>query len=300
MRSERLMTLTLGATLSLSGLLAFASPATASAQDNVDLDALWDSYAEQSERFVELQTQCDEGNIQGATTNRSCRRAVDQGFELADTISVLVANDDSLSEDERAALLDGMFTTRQIATSIMVDLGDCEQAKPILEALLAQPEMADRPSVAEAAERWLANANQCITEQHALVEAETSPSSLVEQPEAAGRNVGPLLMTAGGGALLAAGAVLDVANQSSLRTLRDVRDNGEPCLDRCETALNRVKGTRVPIALLYGVGGATLVGGVVWMIVDRGSDSETAWQLQPHATRDGGENFYGISLGGRF
>ncbi|MFT4704034.1 MAG: hypothetical protein ACI81R_001730 [Bradymonadia bacterium] len=274
-------------------LLALA-PRTAASQT---LDEAWERYEELSERFVDLQAECDAGDIRATTTNRLCREAVSSGFALADAIDFVLREDDSLAEGDRATLIDGMLTTRQISASIMVDLGECEEAIAPLEALLEHPEIGERPGVAEAAERWLNDANVCVEDRDTAARA-----ALADPNESsAGPNIGAITLTSVGGAVLLSGLILDL---SHLGRINDVRDSSGQCGLACQVSRNddieKIENARLPVALLYGIGGAAVVGGVIWMVADRPERDTSAWRLSPHAMRDRGDSFYGATLSGRF
>ena len=273
------------------------APSIASAQT---LDELWLQYEEQTETFVTLQTDCDEGDVRATTTNRLCRRAVQVGTELADTIEALVARDEELRPDDEAALIDGALTTRQIAASILVDVGECEDARDRLSALLEDERLAERPNVEEAAERWMENAERCIADALAAEQPEpeeTPEPALALAPEPPSR-AGPLALLASGSALLVTGIAWDMANLSSIREFNDLND---ACAEgSCDTARqgelkDRLDGAKVPIALLYGVGAATAVSGVVWMVL-QGDGSDQAVAVRPYHGVGPAGGFYGVQL----
>lgn len=281
-------------------------PLSASAQD--DVDALWTRYEEDSTQFIELQSQCDAGNIEATTTNRICRQAVDAGFQYADTIDALLAADGTLLDDERAALVDGLLTTRQIAASIMVDLGQCQEAVPVLDGLLLHPGTPERPVLEEAVQRWLDNANICIERQEDEARRAVAVDATDAPTPTEGANVtGPVLLMAGGGALVVGGFVWDAAMASERsafdRELDDCRTSAAACdQQRLDDAKQNIEGARVPIATLVGVGAATAVGGVVWYVVERRSAraDDVAVRIRPTRLSDGSRSYYGVRLNARF
>lgn len=289
----------------------FSAPVLAQTET---VDALWETYATQSDALVDLQQRCDEGNIEATTTNRICAQAVEAGFAFGETIEQLLALDITLPEADREALVDGLLTTRQVAASIMVDLGQCEEAVPILDALLAEDAVQARPIVAEAAARWRTNATVCITEQQtaaaarerALAEASATPDDAAQATETGRRSAGPVVMIATGGALAVGGFAWDLAmtgdRQTFTREFEDCRA-GSGC---DEAALNdakqRIDSARVPIGVLVGTGAATAVGGVIWYAIDgrRQRDARTSVRITPARMSDGVERYYGVRLRARF
>lgn len=283
-------------------LCALALPRGASAQT---LDDLWAQYESQTEEFVTLQAECDEGDIQATTTNRLCRSAVSVGFSLAETIEALVERDEELPANDEAALIDGALTTRQIAASILVDLGECEDARERLETLLEDERIAERPNVEDAAQRWLDNANACIAQQVAAQAPEPEPElePMAAAPIDPPSRTGPIALIATGSALLVGGIAWDLANLSSMSDFEDLNDacaSGLPTCDsiRRDDLRDRLDGAKVPIALLYGVGAATAVSGVIWYAVQgaSGRDEVSHVGVRPYQAFDGGSTYVGMQL----
>lgn len=265
--------------LGTTACLAVAVSATAHAQDGeVDVDALWDTYDAQATQYEDLQSQCDEGDRATTYINRICREAAETSLALADTIEALIAHDTSLEDGDRALLVDGMLTNRQIAGALWVELGECETGRDILRGVIAHPEVTERPLVLQAAENYAERADECIA-------AATAPDPLVEN---SGGTTAPVLVMSTGLAFLAGGVVWDLAQISPRGEFEDLRDD---CIDGCNATdfqrLERLKEnldrSKVPIAILYGAGGAAAVGGAIWYAVRRssGRDEESTVQLAP-------------------
>lgn len=277
-------------------VFALSLASTASAQD------LWEQYEQESTEFVDLQSRCDGGNIEATTTNRICSQAVQAGVRYAETIETLLASDGSdLSADEQAALVDGLLTTRQIVASVMVDLGQCEEALPVLEQLLAHPDIDDRPVLVEASQRWLDNANACIERQQAPSEEFAGLGTTAEPYEP--RLAGPVAMIAGGGALLVGGFVWDAAMASERNAFDEELSNCQTSVALCDRARlgeakDNIEAARVPIATLVGVGAATAVGGAVWYVVERrrGRADDVSVRVRPVRMSDGVQAYYGLRL----
>ena len=256
-----------------AALIAFATVALfAGNAEAQTVDDLWDRYETLATEYEDLQTQCDEGDRATTYINRICREAAEQSLELADVIEELLAADTSLAEGDRELLVDGMLTNRQIAGALWVELGECEVGKPILDDVLLRPEVESRPLVAQAAATWQVRAEECIAEARALAQAPD-----IESP----RLTAPILVMSTGLAFLAGGVIWDLALTGSRGEFTDLvtgcstLGSGLPCdeerLDQLQGNLNSAK---VPIGLMYGVGGAAAVTGAVWYLVARSSGSD--------------------------
>ncbi|MFT6400667.1 MAG: hypothetical protein ACJAYU_005445 [Bradymonadia bacterium] len=261
------MTRSLLSFLATSALIGTAS--VASAQE-VDVDALWDQYDVQATEFDEKSAECDSGDRSTTRVNRICRESADLSVALSDTIDSLLAHDDQLTDEDRQLLIDGMLTNRQIAGALWVELGECETGRAILEPLTQHPDIAARPLVEQASQTWLDNANQCIADaQDPLVVAE-APS-----------RTGPVVVLSTGLAIAAAGFVWDM---SMLSTISEFNDADEACGESCAVdseagrALTRaqesINNAKPIIGVLYGVGGATAIAGVIWLAVQGGGNDE--------------------------
>lgn len=260
--------------------------AYAAAQD-VDVDALWDQYDVQATDFEAKQAECDTGDRTTTRVNRICREAADLSVALSNTIDELLVHDDQLTDDDRALLIDGMLTNRQIAGALWVELGECETAQSILQPLTEHPELAARPLVEQAAQNWLQDAEECIA-------AAQEPLELAEAPN----KTGPIVVLSTGLAIAAAGFVWDM---SMLSTINDFKDADEECGEVCSAdseagrTLTRtqesIDNAKPVIAVLYGVGAAAAIGGVIWLAVQGGGEDTEAEgaevQILPTFTRSG-------------
>jgi hypothetical protein len=319
-------------------LLCCVTPSLAYAQS--EIDALWDEYGERSDAFVAAQTRCDEGDIEGTTTNRRCSEAVDTGLALAGTIEALITLDATLSDADREMLLDGLLTSRQIAASIQVDLGHCEDARSELITIREHPGTASRPVVSEAAERWILMSEDCIAEAEAAEERARLAAIAEEQRRAADQmaerdqfiaeerargeaeqlantdfepavdpnrsRLGPILVTATGGLILASAVSYDAAMYATVREFRRERDRCSEGLASCDEraaldAGRRVDNAKPVLATLYAVGGVTAIGGLTWYILAaRGDRADRSVTFAPMGTRVDGERFYGARIRARF
>lgn len=257
--------------------LTFAASIAMAQEESVDIDVLWQRYDEQATTFEEQQRECDEGDIATTRVNRICREAADTSIALSDTIEALLEHDEQLTEEDRELLIDGMLTNRQIAGALWVELGECETGKTILQQLLAHPDLPARPVVQQASETWIARAEECIAEQMP-----------VEEPVAEAPNrTAPLVVMSSGLAVLAAGVLWDVmmiSEQNEFESLRDRCNAGCSAESHAELddSAETLENAKVPIALLYGVGAATAVGGAVWYVVTgRTGEADRDVSLRP-------------------
>ncbi|MCB9519474.1 MAG: hypothetical protein H6700_03580 [Myxococcales bacterium] len=248
-----------------------ALPATAAAQ-TVGVDELWARYDTQATEFEQLQAECDSGDRTTTRVDRICRQTAEASLALSTTIEELLSVDDSLSGDDRELLVDGMLTQEQIAGALWVDLGECQRGVDILEGLRARPELELRPLVRQATEQYLADGEACLAPPttQAPELAGGGPSS---QPPS---RVGPIVLLATGGGALIGGAVYDLAMGSKRSEFNQLLDEcGGRCApgpdaDRQVELQDQLDGAKLPVALLYGGGGALAATGLVWMIVQGG------------------------------
>jgi hypothetical protein len=241
------------------------------AAQDVDVDALWEQYDLEATEFEAKQGECDSGDQTTTRVNRLCREAADLGVALASTIDEILVHDDQLTDDDRELLIDGMLTNRQIAGALWVELGECENAQSVLQTLTEHPDLPDRQLVEQAAQTWLQNAEECI--------AAAAPVEVAEDPSKAG----PIIVLSSGLAILAAGFAWDM---SMLGTINDFKDANEECGEVCSAesdegrALTRtqesIDNAKPMIAVLYGVGAATAIGGVIWLAVQGGGNEDEA------------------------
>ena len=258
------------------------------AAQDVDVDELWEQYDAQATEFEAKQGECDTGDRETTRVNRICREAADLSVTLSNTIDELLMHDDQLTDDDRALLIDGMLTNRQIAGALWVELGECETARTILQPLTEHPDVAARPLVEQAAQTWLQNAEECIA-------AATAPLDVAEAPN----QTGPIVVMSTGLAIAAAGFVWDM---SMLSTINEFKDADAECREGCSAnseagrTLTRtqesIDNAKPVIAVLYGVGAATAIGGVIWLAVQGGGneDSETGGaevRVMPTFSRSG-------------
>lgn len=265
----------------LSILTTFAvvgSASVATAQDEVDVDALWEQYDVEATEFELKSAECDSGDRSTTRVNRLCREAADLSIALSNTIDSLLVHDDQLTDEDRQLLIDGMLTNRQIAGALWVELGECETAQAILEPLTQHPDIADRPLVEQAAQSRLNDANQCIADAQAPLELE-----LAEAPN----KTGPIIVLSTGLAIAAAGFVWDM---SMLSTISEFNDANEACDPSCGAdtdegrtltrTQDEINDAKPIIGALYGVGGATAIAGVIWLAVQGGGNDEPSGNAQ--------------------
>ncbi len=262
------MTRALLSTLTVFVLVSAAS--VSSAQDEVDVNALWDQYDAQATEFEAKSAECDSGDRSTTRVNRLCREAADLSVALSNTIDELLIHDDQLTDEDRELLIDGMLTNRQIAGALWVELGECESGRAILEPLTQHPDIAARPLVEQASQSWLDTANECLAPAQA-------PLEVAEGPD----RTGPIIVLSSGLAIAAAGFVWDMA---MLSTVNEFKDADEACNPSCSAnseegealleAQENINNAKPVIGVLYGVGGATALAGVIWLAVQGGGNDE--------------------------
>lgn len=278
-------------------LLALASP---SAHAQADLDTLWSDYGSLSDALADGLERVDSANPATSTGDRVYRQTADTASELAGVIETLLTLDTSIGGEDRAALIDSLLTTRQIAGSLYVDVGECEVARAELAAVLEHPLIGDRPLIRDRSAVWAERADACIAEQElaaaaeieAAIEAEREAARRAEEEAAAqaaaereadgegggNRALVGATLAAGGGALIAGALAWDAALGSSRSELQDLQEvcrttpdcGGETA--RANELSDKITGARVPMAIMLGVGTGAAVTGVVLLIKGDGDD----------------------------
>ncbi len=250
----------------VGGLLSMA--ALPAAAQEVDVDGLWERYDEQATAYETLQAECDEGDRTTTLVNRRCRESADASLALAQTIQDILEFDTSLDADDRELLLDGMLTNRQIAGSLWVELGECEDGRMILTDLLDDEGMDVRPLVAQAAQNWIDRADQCLIGQR----EETVVA--VDEPPPSNRTT-PIVVMGGGMGLLAGGVVWDLAMGSNRNEFTELQEQctdptrgcNDTEIERLDEVAGKIDNAKIPIAILYGTGAAVAVGGAIWYVL---------------------------------
>jgi hypothetical protein len=95
----------------------------------------------------------DEQHFAAGTTtgDRLRRQTAVAALELADALEAAIAQG-TIPAGSTELAWDDALTARQIGGALLLDVGDCEEAQIILQALVDAPELAARPTVAAAAQ----------------------------------------------------------------------------------------------------------------------------------------------------
>ncbi len=281
----------------------------ASAQDS-DLDQLWNAYDEGAQRYDEAVAECDEVDSATTSGDRVCRVSVSAGRELIGVLERLLRADRGLAADEVELLVDHLLTVRQHVASMLVEVGDCDEALALLEELSRDPDLAVRGRLARAVETWRERAAACATpdeEEVVVAEVEEEPAEEVfepveEEPEpepiivvvapeeaprlndGGGGNAGPWVLTGLGVAAITAGVGIAIGPyQDAEDDVACFNDYGYSCHSvRDENELQAVADRRANLnraASISVVGGSVLtVTGIVWGIAHGvgGDDADEA------------------------
>ncbi len=262
-------------------LLLLAAPAFA---DDAE-EAAWDAFEAADLEFQGSQLACDEADAQTTGGDRACRNAIEDGLSLARAVGHVLELP-SLDEDTRESAIDLLLTTQQIVGTYMVDVGDCADAEAILSSVLDNPLLGNRRRLEQATRTWQRDAETCTAEQELLladpneerVEVQ-EPVEFAETPDesGSGQTAGYVLTGIGAAAVLA-GVGWELALMDDRQDFIDERELCEGGAPQCDPAAlqanaNTVNGAKLPTGLLYGVGGAALVTGVI-LLATSGSDSD--------------------------
>lgn len=259
-----------------------------------DLDTLWSDYESLSDALSDALAEVDDADPATSTGDRVYRQTASTASELAAIIEALITVDTELGSDDRAALVDSLLTTRQIAGSLFVDVGECQVARNELEQVLDHPLIGDRPLIRERAELWVERADECIAEQERLAAAEIEAARESEREAAAAaaadnegggnrRLVGATLV-ASGGALIAGVLAWDGALGSSRSELEDLQQQCRTEPDcggesqRANQLSDRISNARIPMAIMLAAGTGAAVTGVVFLVK---GDNEDRVSLSP-------------------
>lgn len=280
------------------------SEASATEASSTEASALWAEYEEAAQRFSESYSTTDSVDPRATRGNRLYRKAVEDGEALIAVLDRLLAAGAVRSSEERMAVVDALLTTGQIIGSLRVEIRACEAGRDDLQTVLDHPGIETRPILKDSAQKWLERANDCI-EEEAVAEArrarERQIAELERQIAAEGDeaqlaelrqqlaalqgveiegfaseeprgpvNVAPIAVLSAGLVTLAAGGIWDLTLGDARSTIEDYPGQQQATIDQyreAADAADRIDKAKVPIAVLYGVGGATTLVGVIWMAV---------------------------------
>lgn len=305
-------------------LLVLSATPCAFAQD--DLDGAIVAYEEALDEFTRLYEDTSNYGPLEPAGDRIYRQTVEAGRTLVERIYVLIEDYD-LSEEERVGLLDLALGTRQIVGSLLADVRLCEEALVHLDELIADPETAARPVVLEAATRSRTNAELCVQEQRreadllarereireleeriaetedadrlaelqaqlASLRGQDLPATYTVPADDRGRlNVPAVVVLSVGAATLAGALGWDLALSSDRRTVDDYRDTLDPAdFEAAQRAADNIDGAKLPLGIMYGVGGAAALTGVIWLAINPRFDDDgdaSASAFAPMFLRDG-------------
>lgn len=276
-----------------------------------DVDALWTAYETAADAYEEATSRLAEYGVETTQGDRLHRQAAQRASDLALAVEALLASAAALEDDETEALLDTLVTARQVEGSLLVDVGACDDGASVLRELLEHPALPGRPLVEGRAREWLARAEVCVlgaepigpgVVQRGAESVDGAPLLVgadVTSEGSGARTTGIVLVSAGAAALVGAIA-WDASMASTLdefRTLRNACDAGGPCdRDGLASRRDRIDDARVPMAVLYGVGGAAVVTGAVLWLMNRTPREDRAVDLRPQL----GAGWVGADLHLRF
>ena len=209
---------------------------------------------------------------------------------------------EDLDADTRESAIDLLLTTQQIVGTYMVDVGDCNDAVDVLAGVLEHPLLGNRRSLENAASRWQRNAQAyaLAPEPETVAVATPAPTpTVVDEPaDASSQGSGPrtagYVLTGLGAAMVAGAAVWELSLARDRTDFIDARDRCEARSPTCDPATtkalgNRIDDAKVPTALLYGLGGASVVTGIILIATGspRRDEAAPATTLAPLLTRGG-------------
>ena len=294
--------LSLCATLSA---LLLTTPALAQSGE----DDAWNAFDAADVAFQSAQSACEEADTATTGGDRTCRNAIDAGLELVAAVEVVLETMTDLDDDTRESAIDLLLTTQQIVGTYMVDVGDCDDALEVLTGVVEHPLLGNRRSLENAASRWQRNAEECAEDTEPVVaeeadETDVSPAVAPTNGEP-GTGSGPAtagyVLTGLGAAMVAGAAVWELAlsgDRSDFIDARDLCESGHPSCDpgRTEALGNTIDDAKVPTAILYGLGGASVVTGIILIATGNNRDESDSATLRPMLTRGGA----GLTLSTRF
>ena len=314
--------------LLLFALLMAVVPATAWAQG---ADDIWQRYDGAADGFTNVYTQSQSMDPRTTQGNRVYRQAISQGQRLVEVLEELLQLRTGITPQERIAALDELLTTRQVVGALMTEIGLCEEGLAELEQVLAHPGVQERPILIQTAQRRKAEAEVCIAQQQAEAErlererriaelerelaaggdrqrmaalqrelAALSGLTIGEGAEPRGRlNTAAVVMLAAGSATLLGAVAWDLSLGSARSDVSDYRDTRRADLfDAAQRSADRIDSARVPMAVMYGVGGAAAIGGAIWLAINprRDAASDSGQAFAPMFLPDGA----GVSFSRRF
>lgn len=277
---------------------AWSLPAAAQA----DADALWAAFEEADLAFQDAQAACEDADPATTGGDRTCRGAIEAGLTLADAVEAVLVGAPDVDAETREAAIDLLLTTQQIVGTYLVDVGDCADAVEVLDSVLESPLLGNRRSLERATSRWRGEAEACAAD-------DTPPERVTETPapeitaevpaERPGRSPAGYILVGVGVAAVSGAAIWEIAlngDRQDFVTARDSCETDGPC-DPIETQRlgDRIDGAKVPTAALYGIGGASLVTGIIVLATsgDRDADAVT---VSPSV----GLDYAGVRIGARF
>lgn len=280
--------------LALTAGLVLAAPA-AHAQSGAPLDALWAEYVELSSAFEATLAEVDETSAMTTQGDRLRREGAELALQLADVTAELIERDDSLGPDDIAAAQDQRLTAIQIRGALLVEVAACEEAVDVLEALLEEPAVETRPLLETRTRERLAEARACVAASTTVAVEPAGPGPAAtpavvvqDEPESESSRQRTGWILAGSGGALVVGALVWDASQNGLR--REFRDLDRACRrgdgcdeDRLRQIDDSLSSSRVPHALLYGVGGVAAITGLTLALLPERSQDGVALtpQLAP-------------------
>lgn len=278
---------------------AYAQTSATSSDSNTA--SLWADYESRSAEFAELYSRSADVDPLATAGNRLYRQTIASGERFVHTLQSLLEPQSGLLGEDRVRIVDNLLTTQQVIGSFYVEIEECQAGKTALEEALAHPGMSERINVEAAAEDWLSRADACLSEQaaeEARREREQQIAELQRQIDEEGDNaraaqlraelaelegadylapaeprgpinIAPVVVMVAGVAVLGGAIGWDASLADERDTLDQFRDSDD--FDERNAAVDAaatIDDAKVPVAVLYGVGAAATLTGIVWLAVN--------------------------------
>jgi hypothetical protein len=271
---------------SFAALFTFGHGAPANAQTA----ALYEDSVRAAE---ERSAECDRIEKDRVTAGTVCVAAANAWLEAgsaAQRAAIAAA-----TETERAQFAQNAAAARNNAVAYLLDARDCTRAMTLLRALAESEAVRSNPVLRDRVQRKFPIAQVCLDltqpspdpeppdgpepvapDQGSTVQV--SPGSPPASSTEGGSRWLPWSVAGLGAATLLGGVAWDAALAEDRKTVTDLKPQcagtaGASC-DDYDAARGRVLDAQTPILLLYGVGAATAIGGVVWALV-KDDDAES-------------------------
>lgn len=141
-----------------------ANQTSSSNLSSVPLEQLWERFASVSSDFNALLDSSQSTAPNSQTGYRQRVNAIQKASELRAIVAEILQRNVLSREDEQSAI-DTFLTAQQVKGSLMVDIGDCKEAKSILQELANDPATKKRKLLLDATNKWVTKAQRCYERQ---------------------------------------------------------------------------------------------------------------------------------------